>query len=196
MMGAGAGFPAWFEPELTRRLSLEERWRERTIGARACEHPIVPKAHASLSSPRWSRVFELADPGLTHAAVEVRYPFLDLRVVNYLLAIPPFPWTFQKQLVRAAMSGHLPESIRQRPKTPLAGDPLMEMLQRSDAAWVDHARWSEQIERYVNLAALPLLNGQKDSECASMAIRAHCLNFWLQSASGVRYNNYAEARNG
>ena len=196
MMGAGAGFPAWFEPELTRRLSLEERWRERIIGARACEHPIVPKAHASLSSPRWSRVFELADPGLTHAAVEVRYPFLDLRVVNYLLAIPPFPWTFQKQLVRAAMSGHLPETIRQRPKTPLAGDPLMEMLQRSDAAWVDHARWSEQIERYVNLAALPLLNGQRDSECANMGVRAHCLNFWLQSATGVRYNNYAEARNG
>jgi len=193
-LGKGPRFPNWLAPELTRRLHLEERWAERTSGARAWEHPIVPKAHASLSSARWSRLFELADPGLTHSAVEVRYPFLDLRVVNYLLAIPPFPWTFQKQLVRAAMSGHLPESIRQRPKTPLAGDPLMEMLQRPDAAWVDRARWTEQIERYVKTSALPLLNDQKDSECASMAIRAHCLNFWLQLASRVRYNNYAEAR--
>ncbi len=98
--------------------------------------------------------------------------------------------------MRAAMSGHLPESIRQRPKSPLDGDPLMEMLQRPEAAWVDRARWTEQIERYVNLGALPLLNAQNDPERASMAIRAHCLNFWLQSASGVRYNNYAEARNG
>jgi asparagine synthase (glutamine-hydrolysing) len=194
VLGNGAGFPAWLAPELTQRLRLEERWAEGTRGTRAWEHPIVPKAHASLSMPRWSRVFELADPGLTRSAVEVRYPFLDLRVVNYLLAIPPFPWTFQKQLVRAAMSGHLPESIRQRPKTPLDGDPLMEILQRPDAAWVDHARWTEQIETYVNLAALPLLNGQKDPECASMAIRAHCLNFWLQLPSGVQYNNCAEAR--
>jgi asparagine synthase (glutamine-hydrolysing) len=193
-LGKGPEFPVWFAPELTRRLHLEERWVEQTSGATAREHPIVPKAHASLSSPRWSRVFELADPGLTHSAVEVRYPFLDLRVVNYLLAIPPFPWTFQKQLVRAAMSGHLPESIRQRPKTPLDGDPLMAKLGRPESAWVDRARWTEQIERYVNTSAVPLLNEQKNSECASMAVRAHCLNFWLQLASGVRYNNCAEAR--
>lgn len=196
MLSAVPGLPSWLAPELTQRLRLEERWRERTDGPRASEHPIVPKAHWSLSMPRWSRMFELADAGLTRATIEVRYPFLDLRVVNYLLAIPPFPWTFHKQLVRAAMSGHLPESIRQRPKTPLVGDPLMAILQRPDTEWVDHAHWTEQIERYVNSSALPLLNGQKDPECASTAIRAHCLNFWLQLASGVRYNNYAEARNG
>jgi asparagine synthase (glutamine-hydrolysing) len=194
LLGKGPAFPTWLAPELTRRLRLEERWTERASNATTGKHPIVPKAHASLSSPRWSRVFELADPGLTHAAVEVRYPFLDLRIVNYLLAIPPFPWTFHKQLVRAAMSGHLPENIRQRPKTPLNGDPLMAMLSGPDAVWVDNARWTEQIERYVNASALPLLNEQKDSECANIAIRAKCLNFWLQSASGVRYNNYAEAR--
>jgi asparagine synthase (glutamine-hydrolysing) len=193
-MGKGSLLPTWLAPELTRRLRLEERWAERTSGTPAWEHPIVPKAHGSLSSPRWSRVFELADPGLTHSAVEVRYPFLDLRIVSYLLAIPPFPWTYHKQLVRAAMSGHLPENIRLRPKTPLNGDPLMAMLNRPDAAWVDHARWTEQIERYVSTSATPLLNEQKDSECANIAIRAKCLNFWLQSASGVRYNNYAEAR--
>ncbi len=195
-LSAGPEFPAWVAPELTQRLHLKERWSERTTGARVWEHPIVPKAHGSLSGPQWSRLFELADPGLTHSAVEVRYPFLDLRVVDYLLSIPPFPWTFQKHLLRAAMSGHLPESIRQRPKTPLDGDPLMEMLQRPGAASVDKARWTEQIERYVNTSELPLLNGQKDSVCAGLAIRAHCLNFWLQSASGVRYNNYAEARHG
>ena len=194
-LGKGPAFPTWLAPDLTRRLGLEERWAAGTGGGtNAQEHPIVPKAHESVSSPRWSRVFELADPGLTHAAVEVRYPFFDLRIVNYFLAIPPFPWTFHKQLVRAAMSGHLPENIRQRPKTPLDGDPLIAMLSRPDAAWVDHARWTEQIEPYVNASALPLLNDQTDSECANIAIRAKCLNFWLQSASGVRYNNYAEAR--
>jgi hypothetical protein len=69
-------------------------------------------------------------------------------------------------------------------------------LQRPDASRLDRARWTEQIERYVNPSALPLLTAQKDPVCAGLAIRAHCLNFWLQSANGVRYNNYAEARNG
>jgi hypothetical protein len=59
---------------------------------------------------------------------------------------------------------------------------------------VDDAHWTKQIERYVSTSAMPLLNEQKDSECANIAIRAKCLNFWLQLASGVRYNNYAEAR--
>jgi asparagine synthase (glutamine-hydrolysing) len=190
------GFPSWLDPQLSRRLRLEERWNDLTAGERATKHPIVPKAHASLSGPRWTRLFELADPGLTHATLEVRYPFFDLRVVNYLLAIPPFPWTFQKRLLREAASGHLPESVRLRPKTPLDGDPLIEILQCPDAAWVDHARWSEQIGRYIRPGALPRLNGQKDSVCAGVAVRAHCLNFWLQSSRGVRYNNYAEARSG
>lgn len=190
-------FPSWIAAELKQRLRLEERWNEQPGRNRAWEHPIVPKAHASLLTPRWSVLFEHADPGLTQAAVEVRYPFLDLRVVNYLLAIPPFPWTFQKRLLRAAMSGHLPETIRQRPKTPLEGDPLVEMLQRPEAtAAVDRAYWTEQIERYVNPQVLPSLNDQKDSICADLVVRAYCLNFWLQSLSRVRYNNYAEAVNG
>jgi asparagine synthase (glutamine-hydrolysing) len=188
-------FPSWIAPELKQRFGLKERWNEPASRNRASEHPIVPKAHASLLTPRWPVLFELADPGLTRAAVEVRYPFLDLRVVNYLLAIPPFPWTFQKQLLRAAMFGHLPESIRLRPKTPLQGNPLKEILQSSHAA-VDRACWTEQIERYINPRALPSLTEQKDSVCADLAVRAYCLNFWLQSLSRVRYNSYAEASNG
>jgi asparagine synthase (glutamine-hydrolysing) len=189
-------FPSWIASELKERFGLEERWNEQAGQSSAWQHPIVPKAHASLASSRWSALFEHADPGLTQAAVEVRYPLLDLRLVNYLLAIPPFPWTFQKQLLRAAMSGHLPETIRQRPKTPLGGDPLMAMLQSPEAAALDRACWAEQIGRYIRPQALPSLTTQKDSVCADLALRSYCLNFWLQSSSRVRYNSYAEASNG
>jgi asparagine synthase (glutamine-hydrolysing) len=189
-------FPSWIAPELKERFRLEERWNEHGGQSRAWKHPIVPKAHASLASSRWSVLFERTDPGLTQAAVEVRYPFLDLRLVNYLLAIPPFPWTFQKHLLRAAMSGHLPETIRQRPKTPLDGDPLIEMLKRPEAAEVDRACWTEQIARYIRPQALPSLSMQKDSFCADLALRSCCLNFWLRTSSRVRYNSYAEASNG
>jgi asparagine synthase (glutamine-hydrolysing) len=116
--------------------------------------------------------------------------------VEYLLALPPFPWAFEKTLLREAMAGHLPESVRRRPKTPLSRDPLVEMLQRPEAAWLDHVRWGEEIGRYVNRSALVPLSGEKNSEAARVAIRPLCLNFWLQSARRVRYNLFAEVRNG
>lgn len=188
-------FPSWLAPELSKRLDLKARWKERTGGPRASEHPILPKAHASLSLPQWSRSFESADPGTTHCLVEQRHPFFDLRVVNFLLALPPFPWLFQKRLTREAMAGHLPETIRQRAKTPLVADPLLAMLRRPDASWANRARWTEQIERYLAPEALPVLNEVQGSECAAQALRPVCLNFWLQSTQRVRYN-YVEARNG
>jgi asparagine synthase (glutamine-hydrolysing) len=133
---------------------------------------------------------------VTRCPVEVRHPFIDLRVVEYLLAVPPFPWAFKKTILREAMAGRLPEDIRQRPKTPLAGDPLTEMLRRPEAAWIAQARWDEEIGRYVNLGALPPLIHERDAERASVLIRPRCLNFWLQSLRRVRHSLVAEARKG
>ncbi|MGA8768073.1 MAG: asparagine synthase-related protein, partial [Candidatus Acidiferrales bacterium] len=199
LLGRGNGaseFPQWFEPGFAKRMSLQDRWRELSVVRTTPAHPVVPVAHASLTLPQWSHSLELQDPGVTRCAVEVRHPFLDLRIVDYVLALPPFPWSFQKRLLREAMAGHLPESVRLRPKTPLAGDSLVEMLQRPGASAVDQACWTEQIDHYVNTAALPVLYGERNPELASAAIRPLCLNFWLQSVQRVRYNNYAEARNG
>lgn len=193
---AASAFPRWLARDFAGGMDLEARWREYGLPRVVPAHPVVPAAHASLSLPQWTQMFELADPGVTRCPVEVRYPFLDLRIVEYLLALPPFPWAFEKTLLREAMAGHLPESVRRRPKTPLAGDPLVEMLQRPEAAHVDRVEWVGGIDRYVDRTALAPLRGEKDSEAARAAIRPLCLNFWLQSVRRVRYNLFAEVRNG
>ena len=133
---------------------------------------------------------------MTRRPVEVRYPFLDLRIVEYLLALPPFPWFFEKALLREAMIGRLPESVRRRPKTPLAGDPLAEWLKRFPSNWMAETSWSEEANRYVTRSDIALLNGAGESEELQAAVRPLCLNFWLQSVRRVRYNLSAEARNG
>jgi asparagine synthase (glutamine-hydrolysing) len=191
-------FPRWLAPEFVRRMNLRERWNQvqGSWPAAASPHPIVPAAHASLMGPQWAHWNELQDPGVTRCAVEVRHPFLDLRIVDYILALPPFPWTFRKSLLRAAATGHIPESVRTRPKTLLAGDPLAEKLKQGDAGWVRRAQWSEQIGDYVRAAAVPELNGQRNPEETLSAIRPLCLNFWLQLKRGVAYNIYAEAHGG
>ena len=183
----GYTFPVWLAPAFVKRMNLEDRFREQAIVRVRPPHPVVPKAHASLLLPEWSHMFELENAGVTRLPVEVLYPFLDLRIVNYVLALPPFPWAFQKTLLRRAMLGRLPEKIRSRRKTPLAGEPLVEKLRRPDAVWLDKMPWSEEVDQYVERSALPRFAGEASSACAIVDIRAVCLNFWLQSLRGVRY---------
>lgn len=188
-------FPKWFATDFARRIDIEARWRECSDIRVTPAHPVAPRAHASMSLPEWCRLFELENAGVTRCPVEVRHPYLDLRIVNYVLALPPFPWAFEKTLLREAMVGHLPENIRRRPKTPFAGSTLVEKLKRPEASWIDHANWCGEIERYVDRSALPRLSGEENSERADVAIRPLCLNFWLQSARRLRYNFQAEVRN-
>lgn len=188
-------FPKWIAPDFARRVNLEARWKEVGSDPKRLRHPINPTAHGSLEIPQWSRLFEHENPGVTRFPVEVRHPFLDLRIVNYLLALPPFPWFYEKMLLRAAMAGRLPESVRLRPKTPLAGDPLIAQLQMPGAEWVDHVHWNGEMDQFIDRSALAPLNGVKISETADSLVRPICLNFWLQSARRVRYNLHAEAGN-
>jgi asparagine synthase (glutamine-hydrolysing) len=189
-------YPKWFASDFAQRMNLEARWREWTELHVTAGHPILPKAHASLSIPQWTNFFEHANPTVTHFPVDVRYPFLDLRIVNYLLALPPFPWFFEKMLLREAMVGRLPENVRVRPKTPMTIDPLAERLQRRQAEWMSQAHWAEEMDQYISRPSLAQPNGEIGFQRADSNVRPLCLNFWLQSARRVRYNLHAEAGNG
>jgi asparagine synthase (glutamine-hydrolysing) len=189
-------FPRWLDRDFARRLDLKTRWKEWSELPAHQPHPIRPKAHASLSIPHWASMFEQESPGATHRLVETRYPFLDLRIVNYLLALPPFPFCFEKSLLRDAMAGRLPESCRLRPKTAPSFDPLVRCLQQGKAAGlVDNARWSEQMKGYVTPSALEPQLGEDDPEQIALDVRPLCLNFWLQSSRRVRYNKLAGVSN-
>jgi asparagine synthase (glutamine-hydrolysing) len=188
-------YPRWLVPDFARRLNLPDRSREWSELPADRPHPILPKAHASLSLPHWSSMFELENPGVTRCAVEVRHPFLDLRIVNFMLALPPFPLFFEKQLLREAVAGRLPESVRTRRKAPLAGSPLVEHLRQSRPDWMQHLAWNAEMDAYVNKAELAAFHNETHAEKANSALRPLCLNFWLQSMRKVRYNLRAEVRN-
>jgi len=189
-------FPTWISPDLAMPSKVKERWTEITRDTGPKTHPVVPLAYASLSVPRWTWLFETGDPGVTRCPIEVAYPFIDLRIVEFLLAIPPFPWFYEKALIRRAMVGKLPVQILTRPKTPLTTDPLVAQLQLPSARSIDSLQWSKEIPRFVNVRAVPKLAGETSSERARVGVWPHCLNFWLQYSRAVRYNFVAEAVNG
>jgi len=190
-------FPQWLNREFQEKTRLKERWKEqREHPVQPSAHPIVPNAHSSLSLPHWTKMFEQENAGMTPYPLEMRYPFLDLRIVEYLLAIPPFPWFFEKMLLREAMAGQIPERIRVRPKTPLQGDPVSAQLKRTGLGRANSMQWNEESHRFIERSAVVAPHDKMNAEEIRVNLRPYCLNIWLQSARGVRYNLHAEAGNG
>jgi asparagine synthase (glutamine-hydrolysing) len=176
------GIPSWIAPDFAIRTHLTQRWRAcRELQMPMAMHPVRPKAHASLGLPHWATLFENESPGVTRYPVQVRYPFLDLRIVEYLLALPPFPWFFQKSLLRKSMAGKLPEVVRTRPKTPFRADPLRAILRRNTLTppldLLSHAG----LDRFINCQSLPHLHATMGHEQLLSVTRPYCLGFWLQS---------------
>jgi asparagine synthase (glutamine-hydrolysing) len=188
-------YPRWLAPDFARRLNLKDRAKEWNELPTFRPHPILPKGHVSLSLPHWSAMFEQVNPGITRCPVEVRYPFLDLRVVNFLMALPPFPLFFEKKLSREAAAGRLPESVRTRRKNRMTSNPLLAHVRRSQTGWIDPIEWNAEMDFYVNRSALTTFQGDENAEQACAIVRPLCLNFWLQSARKVRYNLRAEVWN-
>ncbi|MGA2301182.1 MAG: asparagine synthase-related protein [Candidatus Acidiferrum sp.] len=189
-------YPDWLAPEFSRRANLPDRWKERTELPKSwVAHPIHPRGHGSLALPQWTNMFELEDPGATGCLVETRYPFLDLRMVNFLLAIPPFPWFFKKTLLREGMRGRLPERVRTRPKTPLQGDPVSAQLRLTGADLLKETSWSTDLDRYIGRSALMAPHVRMNREQLSVSLRPYCLNNWLRSGPRFRYKFYAEISN-
>jgi asparagine synthase (glutamine-hydrolysing) len=121
--GAMEGYPAWLNPNFEKEQSLRDRWAELQVRHKTT-HPLHPMAHASLNSPYWAHVLEDADAAWTGVPLERRAPLLDLRLVRFLLRVPPVPGCMEKQLLREAMRGVLPNEVVLRKKTPLLREPF------------------------------------------------------------------------
>jgi asparagine synthase (glutamine-hydrolysing) len=171
------GIPRWIAPDFAKRARLEERWRDcNKLLFPAESHSARPKAHASMLIPQWTRMFETIDPGVTHTRVEVRYPFIDLRLVEYLLAIPVFPWGYKKELLRKYLVGKLPQEVLLRPKTPLSAHPAVAKFRTSKAEWVNKSTLGGRVLEFVAPSSLDNVRVAIRSE----EFRPFCLNLWLK----------------
>ena len=178
--------PAWIDRTLADRYDLPARWQAWHALAPTQDHPLRPEAHGRLAIAPWAWYFEAFDPGVTRVPVELRYPFLDLRVVKYLLALPPLPWCVDKHLLRVAMKGRLPEALRLRPKRPLTGDPLHTHLRQTGSARIDAFEASTELGRFVDRAAIASIDGAPTADDTWLRLRPYCLDRWLRRTRAGR----------
>ncbi|HEV2618181.1 MAG TPA: asparagine synthase-related protein [Candidatus Acidoferrales bacterium] len=178
---SNTAFPEWIQPELASRLNLKSRWNNPVGNLPWNAHPDHPVGYGSLFLSEWDVMFRRQSAATTRQPVEVRYPFLDVRLVNFLLAIPSMPWFFRKHLLRETMRGRLPESIRLRPKTPFTLGSLVAALQRDGSKSIPKMQPASQLSHYIRESRLPSLERLTSASEAELRIRPACLNFWLHS---------------
>ena len=180
-------YPGWLNRDLEKRLGLRERWEasKRTTTPYGAARPV---AYEAMVDPMWPNLFEGYDSGVTGVPVEVCHPFFDLRLVDFLLALPSLPWCSDKELLREAARGILPDAVRLRRKSPLLADPLIALLQRPESAWVDSFEGVPELGRYVERRLIPKVFGEKDAWTAWIHLRPLSLNSWLHTnkVSGIK----------
>ena len=175
-------YPDWIRPEFESSARLKERWLQLSKNP-ASEHPFRPDSYTSLAFEHWPYLFELSDPGSTQLPVELRHPLFDIRLQRFFLRLPILPWTADKELVRMAMRGRLPEVILRRPKSPVVGDPTSQMLRETDPALLNNFSPAPEFERYVVREKIPVMGGEAQVSNPELQLRALDLNYWLRSLS-------------
>ena len=169
------GLPPWIERGLAARLHLAERLASMNG---EFDHPWHPAAMASFGSTLWQRMFADIDIEESLAPVVWRHPFLDLRVLQLMLSLPPVPWAYRKLVMREAMRSWLPAAILTRDKTPLSADPMPVVMRGRSLPPLQSA---QTLERWIDL---PRLKAEgTDSAWLDNLLTAHTLDHWLATHS-------------
>lgn len=186
--------PEWIDESFAKRTNLQERW-EAAYSEPAPQTTTRPAAMHALDSKVWAPLFEGYDPGATRLDLEVRHPFSDIRLVEYLLAIPPDPWCVKKHVLRVAMRNRLPVAVLNRRKTPLAGDPALQLVKRGGVRWLDNFEVNPQLDSFVNLNLRRSVADETTSDGLWASLRVYALNYWLANSQPIARRMENQANN-
>jgi asparagine synthase (glutamine-hydrolysing) len=172
---------SWLDESFAKRTDLFERWKQPSIDP------------ASPDNPMWTALFEGYDPSSTKLDLEVRHPFIDVRLIEFLSSIPVHPWRVNKHILRAAMKDKLPDAVLNRRKTPLGSDPALQLVRRGSVRCLASFEVSPQLRAFVNLNRRRSLADEETSDGLWANLRIFALNYWLtNSQPAVRRTSQAQ----
>jgi asparagine synthase (glutamine-hydrolysing) len=179
--GSEPVIPDWLDESFAKRTHLLDRWNRPSINP------------ASPDNPLWTALFEGYDSSSTKLNLEVRHPFIDVRLVEFLSSIPVMPWRVNKHILRAAMKDKLPPAVLDRRKTPLSSDPALQLVRRGSVRCLASFEVSPQLRAFVNLNRRRSLADEETSDGLWANLRIFALNYWLtNSQPAVRRTSQAQ----
>jgi asparagine synthase (glutamine-hydrolysing) len=168
-----ATFPGWLNEDFAVRCGCRERWEARQRPP-SSTHPVRPVGYEGFSAVRWQSLFEDCDINGALSHSEIRQPFLDLRLLQYMLALPAMPWCRNKLIIRRSMRTALPDDVLRRKK---ANIPVSPDFVRIRTSGLPRLVPSPDLLRYVN--PYKVLSAPKCTVELRAAIRPLGLNYWL-----------------
>ncbi|MEM8994223.1 MAG: asparagine synthase-related protein [Acidobacteriota bacterium] len=179
---AGWRPPPWLRPDFDRRVGGDARWRRFT--GEAISPPAGPRREAlhHTVSGGWAELFEQLDAGVRGVPIVRRHPFFDRRVVEVLLGLPSLPWCVDKWALRLAQRGRLPDAVRRREKSPLAGDPWPGVATPLHALWSECLRSAPELAEFIDPSAIDRVLGGGGADRAAWRAVAPALSFAVWKA--------------
>jgi len=144
--------PRWMDAEMARRVRLRRRVRTPRHDAPWPSH-VQWQTYLSITSPYYGLKLEAEERRAARAGLEMRYPLLDSRLVELVLAIP---WRgrashgTRKRLLRTAAADLLPPRSRDRRGKGDWTEPVDRALRRVCESGAPLANRSGRLARYVH----------------------------------------------
>lgn len=173
--------PDWLDTGFATRVDLPARWSR---GWQSINGGV--DGYSQLTQTWLSRNFEAVE--ILNLPIVARYPFYDVRLVEFLLGLPNFMLA-RKLVLREAMRDRLPESIRSRPKTVLAGDAVRQIV-TNDRLWNAGDRilgaWPTEVNQERFMAALSRYRQGEGSEttwASALMLAPVVFGIWLSQST-------------
>jgi asparagine synthase (glutamine-hydrolysing) len=176
-------------PQFAAKPSIKKRCKSRDLRQ---NHPVSVREeqYSVLTSGIFTHVLELSDQCASAFSIEVRHPFMDKRLVEFCLALPPEQklnngWS--RVVMRRAMAGILPEAIRWRGGKASMEENFEQGLINTDKALIEKTLFDNAITAtaFLNLEFLQqrfkvALSRCEDRQSSAMAIwQGTTLSLWL-----------------
>jgi asparagine synthase (glutamine-hydrolysing) len=165
--------PAWLAHDFVTRCQCRDRWETRRRSRST--HPTKPVAYGSFNDSRWQPLLEGCDLNGAMSRAEIRHPFLDVRLLQYMLALPAMPWCRDKAIIRRTMRTELPRQVLRRRKTSITASPDFERVKTAGLPRLDPSR---DLLKYVNPDKIPL--APRHALELRSTLRPFGLNYWLR----------------
>lgn len=112
-------YPSYINQDFEKRIGLHTEWERawNSFQEKQLRHTRYAMLQDYLNVNDWNSDDMVLQSDFTLS--EKRDPYLDIRMVEFILSLPALPWLFNKHILRHAMKEILPDEIRLRPKTPL-----------------------------------------------------------------------------
>lgn len=169
-------YPSWIHQSFKERLEANLTWQAKwkVLQGRSSPRNRTEFIEQRLINPNWCVDDLLLDNDFV--LTEKWNPYLDIRLVEFIRAIPPLPWLFQKHMLRKAMEPYLPYDIYMRPKTAL-GNLSYALATKQKDSWLSQWQGSAIYNGYISKDySIPL--AQKDKYYIT-ELRPIFLDTWI-----------------